>query len=83
MLRLEMGFLPCRPPTRLEISRSKLTLRFEKVNVLADCSPFLDIPGTSRGVPWRSLSDVGASTRDPFEGAGTILDKESLDPREC
>ena len=28
------------------------------------------IPGPSRGVQWRSLSGVGASIGDPFEGAG-------------
>ena len=30
------------------------------------------LPGPSRGVQWRSLSSVGASIGDPFEGAGTI-----------
>ena len=33
-----------------------------------DTSEFL--PGPSRGVQWRSLSVVGASIDDPFEGAG-------------
>ena len=31
------------------------------------------IPGPSRGVQWRSLSSVGASIGDPFEGAGWFL----------
>ena len=30
-------------------------------------------PGPSRGVQWRSLSSVGASIGDPFEGAGRNL----------
>ena len=32
------------------------------------------LAGPSRGVRWRSLSSVGASIGDPFEGAGRVLE---------
>ena len=37
------------------------------------CMAYVCLPGTSRGVQWRSLSGVGASIGDPFEGAGTLI----------
>ena len=34
---------------------------------------YINIPGPSRGVQWRSLSSVGAFIGDPFEGAGIYI----------